>query len=260
MNKRHFFRRGLAYILDNALLIFAFTLITMILSPATGQNVVGPTFIYSKSCEPSTLRTEEQIRDIFQAADGETTFAFVCTNKRNFIQSVQILSYGVEAEEGNQTRTINFAVDENGERVNFIDITVVFVLIFVFFNAVMLSKFSTTPGKRALGLIVVSEHMPETRATLKHAGIREAVKALPFLIVSSYDFFSQQRLLEMDEQELAALSQTLIEQTQAPQLSDFALPFLSLTIIAIFMFGSFIVWRGQTWWDKGANTAVRSTN
>lgn len=262
--RRHFLRRVIANIIDFFIVSILFSFLAVSLSAISGIYGSGPNSIFIRTCEKTDLRSAEEIRSVLGLDENSQTFSELCYTNQNFIQTVQILTYGanVNTESGQKLSLfVSFPVNDQGEKIAKIDASFLFVVLLVLIYAYILCRFKTTPGKKLVGLLVTQLSDIATAPTFKNAALRETVKFLPYTLISILSLYESIIFSTTSEAQLGDQVSRIQSIVQVSFFTPQVMIWLLVTLAYIvFVFGSFVIWRGQTWWDMAAGTVVRPNN
>lgn len=158
-----------------------------------------------------------------------------------------------------QKKFISVPIDAKGNLIAQMDLTPLFYFVFPFIMAFLLHRSGQTPGKRMLNLKVVKtgklEESEAEQISLKTALTREYARNIILIVtgITMLPFFYYPGGVEKMKSYASLLPD-----------GDFIVSpvFITITIalsIAAFwyMFGSFIRWQGQAFWDRFAGTIVK---
>jgi len=254
LDPRYFWRRGLAYFIDMLLLAMVMTVLTIFVFALAPQKVIGPSFIHRTICEPVELRSEQQIREAFGTNDGELASQLRCTTFQNMIYPVTTLTYGIVNETASNTtiaRNITFFIDEDGAMIEVIDLSFVEWFLIPTLIAMWVAWRGTTPGKAVVDLRVRGQN--EDTPSLSRLLTREYTRFAPFVFLAAYGLY---QILTAQQQTEREMARAAMELGAVFPIGLFAFSITVFLVFLVWMFGSFVIWRGRTWWDALAGTKV----
>lgn len=157
-----------------------------------------------------------------------------------------------KVENTNFSVSISYYSDKYGEQMNYIQSDPFVYLLAPLLFAILIARYGQTPGKRFLGLIVYTDAFvkPDFKSALK----REYLKAIFFVLGSLNGFYAMFWLMTLDiEKEASKLNAMASDLDTGSFAIAMALGFTAFVIVVWFQFGSFIRWRGRTYWDRFAS-------
>lgn len=255
MIKKYFWRRSFAYIIDLLVCWLLLTIVVITLNSVFSTNIVSPSPLTRTSCElRDDLFTTKRMNELLPLEEGQSHQQILCKQTNIPIISFFFTQLQKIWSEGNlnYSRHISYYSDENGKQVPYISSGPFFYLFAPLLFALFLTKSGQTPGKRMLGLTVYNSNFnpPDLKSALK----REYLKAPSFVIAALFGLYTMLSIYSFDIDEAAELLQAYSVHLEE---SNFIIPtILSVVLGSIvfwFQFGSFIRWRGQTYWDQFTN-------
>jgi len=260
MVSRFFWRRGFALVIDFALVGFIAMLFISVANNISPIPLLAPEFIRSNSCElKSNLISKERMEHLLPLEDGQQHVILLCEQTNFFISRFNTTSLmKVWKKDGtNFNVNVSYYSDELGNQKNYIPIGPLVILVQPLIFALLLFMFGRTPGKRILNLRVFNHELqkPDLKAALK----REYLKAIVLVIGAGFSIYSIFMLFNFDIEEAALLLKSIEDNLETPLL-NFGLLIGLLFGVAVFwfQFGSFILWKGSTYWDRFAKLTVGS--
>lgn len=274
---RHFWRRAVAFVVDIVLFWAVLGVISLIVYFLTGWNM-GVITSQTMTCdlaEPSALT--RQVDTEWPLSAGETRVNQICVfsglmmpNQRFFSSTVTKVENGVTSN-----RSASIGIDENGNAISSEHLASGFStpwlgavaqllgslavgILFILISAKITATGRRTPGKALLSLRIVDS--TAATPTLQRSLKRELFKLLPAgildTIVSVLLFKSMWDLLAPSGGNFSAI----IGAVREPELSGIesllAVQLIGTILMFIWWFGPFIVWRGQTFYDRIAGCFV----
>lgn len=265
---RHFWRRAVAYVVDLLLFYIVMCIISIPIQLLTGWNM-GITIGTVTSCDvaaPSALT--QQVEAEWPLAAGDIRSNQICTisglfipTQRYFITAVTTTENGATA-----TRTASTFIDENGKAIPMsLDSSfgptlfhVVTMALLIFASAKFIAALGRTPAKAMMSLRVIGR--TATTPALRNGLIRETMKNLPvFVSIATTPFIAPTALSGLPLPQSGEFTDVI----QAAREIDFAkfdsfstFGFVGAIVTVIWWFGPFIVWRGQTFYDRIAGCFV----
>ncbi len=259
MQDRWFRRRAVALLIDLVVVSAALAVVFYVLSAPFSARFIVPSIIGFNSCEQSNFLSNERMEELLPLKSGEQHIQTICETRSFFLFKANTTHVTAFKKDGSKTysRSIVYYSDELGNHTPYYPIQLPFYIILTLSIAIMTGKFATTPGKKLFGLQVTTESggSPSVRQCL----IREMVKFFPLIALAAYETVGFENPTP-DELSVSAgeLFQTI--ETNG-MLSLFSIQFAAGMLILIafiwFQFGSFIRWRGQTYWDHLAGLYVK---
>lgn len=254
MPHRYFFRRALAYLVDALTVGIPLAIVAAALHSWVGLPVHAPSLINSKNCENvSIIAPEEQAR-LLPPGEGQIMFQVLCKVRYMMLTEQRILTMGNQLgpESGKNSRFISFQVDENGNQITTWSMDPLLYLILPFFLAMQLNRKGTTIGKRMLNLQVRNDNgaLPTLSQGLK----REFFKGLPLVLLALVYIWENIAYAQFSIEDIAELVRQYPLDGGPPIWPFFLRQALIGLAVFVFLLGSFIVWRGKTFWDRFAGT------
>ncbi len=255
MNKKYFWRRGFAYAIDVLICGFFATLIVLISNSFFSTNILAPELLKSTQCEVrDDLFATERMNELLPLEEGQSHQQVLCKQTNMFFTSFYItrLQKSWTNEGINYNVNITYYSDESAKQVTYIPSEPFFLLLAPLIFALFLARQGQTPGKRLLRLTVYNNAFD--RPDLKSALKREYLKALLLVIGAMSGLYTMFSIINFDLDEIAKLAQTMPAELEQSNFFIWAIMGVVVTAAAFwFQFGSFIRWRGRTYWDQFAN-------
>lgn len=261
VEKRGLLRRAVAFVIDWIIVSLGVLVVAIILQQVTGISFKTPEIVSITSCRNADLVPP----DTFQAfgedfARGEHTQE-ICEISNMGLAPYYITIIGTvsKTDGSSQTRSVRYTSDADGNPARSISLEWIVPLLAPLFFAFQLSRKRATFGKRILAINVVT--LENSTPTLRAALRREILKFSPILLSILFDMIIIMSWFGEFNSGLGTPEQIVNE--LAPLVPDpFSLTawivpsaLLSL-IVVIFYLGSFVRWRGQTFWDRFAGLKV----
>ena len=254
---RFFWRRVFAYFIDMLIVAALFSVLALSLNAVFDTKFMAPSLAKSKTCEPENTVSREQLGNIFPDEPGLRRSQFVCRYTTMGITSMDLVVLIRETNKDgvNYRQKISLPLDRNVSLIESFILDSMMYLVGPLFFALLLSRSGKTIGKRWMGLRVQGSNgsVPVLRRTI----FREYVKSAPlwlFAISSAYEGYQLTGLgFEAAAQTLGPLTEMLV----LNEINAILLVGFGLSIVVFwFMFGSFIRWRGQAYWDRWTGLQV----
>lgn len=269
MPQKLFTRRLTASFVDFALINGAMLLTVIFLHLFVSKQVVLPHLWESMECAsveplsddnmPQEGFAARNLKRLLPLGPGERYGLQYCVTKAMGITSYKELRF-VTFSQSDGTITAdytNYFENENGDVVGILfvgSIQPVFSLFLLWFLTI---SFKTTPGKNlfSLGVVTSSTQAPKRMALFN----REGLRLIPFMAI-----FAATPLIMASEVHLIP-SQIFAESSLVFKLKPIPTIILLLIYVGIpllffwYIFGSFIRWKGATYWDRCAETKVVRT-
>jgi hypothetical protein len=260
---RHFLRRAVAFFVDNLVFQITLLLLFLLLYTAMGWSLGLGT---SMKCDPAPDGPlVRQIETEWPLAAGETRNNQICvvsgagSQQRIFFSVVTSKQTDIMSN-----RHFSINVDEAGNAIpldtSFLATTYELIKPFVFFGLfIFLTAKITASGKRTPGKLLMSLRIVDTTAavpSLKGCLTREIWKFLPTGLVAVLAMIFMPRTF----QPLSGDVLDLIHAARDMKAVGFG-PLIAIGIVGwilsfIWWFGPFIIWRGQTFYDRIAGCFV----
>lgn len=261
MNKKYFWRRVFAYNIDLLICGFLATILVIALNGIFSVNILAPSLINSTSCEVrNDIFTPKRMNELLPLEHGQSHRQILCNQTNMLTTSFFITHLRKVWTDGNMNYSvnINFYSDENGKQLTYISSDPFLLLLAPFVFALFLARQGQTLGKRMLGLTVYNDafEKPDFKSALK----REYLKAIFFVLAAFGGLYSMFSIISFDIDEAAETMQALATQLEQSNLLIWAT--MGAVVISVsfwFHFGSFIRWRGQTYWDQFTNLNTNLT-
>jgi len=260
---RHFWRRAIALFVDNLVFQIILLLLVVLLYTAMGWNLGLGT---SMKCDPAPDGPlVRQIETEWPLASGETRNNQICVVSG--AGSQQRIFFSVVSSNQNDimsNRHFSINVDEAGNAIprdmSFLTTTYELIKPFVFFGLfIFLTAKITASGRRTPGKLLMSLRIVDTTGavpSLKRCLTREIWKFLPTALVAVVAMI----FMPLTLQPLFGDVVDLIHAARDMNAVSFG-PLIAVGIVGwilgfIWWFGPFIVWRGQTFYDRIAGCFV----
>lgn len=255
MTKRYFWRRAFAYIFDLLICGFFVTIVAVGLNGVFSSSILAPAIIQGGDCEVrDDLFTAERMNELLPLEPGQSHRQILCKQTNMLTTSYYVTTLQKVWSKGDThfKVTLDFYSDENGNQRAYISSEPFLYLLAPFIFALFLSRWGQTPGKRLLGLNV--SNVDVGRPNLISALKREYLKGAVFVIFALHQLYTTFAAINLDLDETAKLTQSLSEELESLSIWDIFTLGLALTLGGLWlMFGSFVFWKGQTYWDRFAN-------
>lgn len=255
MTKRYFWRRAFAYIFDLLICGFFVTIVAVALNDVFSSSILAPALIKSNSCEVrDDLFTAERMNELQPLELGQSHQQILCKQTNMLTTSFYITALQKVWTEGDTTFriTLEYYSDDRGNQRTYISSEPVVYLLAPFLFALFLSRRGQTPGKRMLGLNVSNNTSgtPDPKSALK----RECLKGSILFIFALQQLYIMITANNLDIDEAAKLAQSLSIELEPPGIWNIISLNLAIGVAGLWLlFGSFIFWKGQTYWDRFAN-------
>lgn len=232
----------------------AATAIAIILNAVFSTNILAPTFINSTTCEiRDDLFTTERMNELLPLEEGQNHQQILCKQTNMVATSLYITRLQKNWTDGNAYYSvhIDYHSDDNGTQTVYVSSDPFLYLLMPLVFALFLAKQGQTPGKRILGITVYDANFenPDFKSALK----REYLKGIFYVTGSLFGFYTILGFVNIDIDEAAEMLQS--KSAELGQ-SNFQVWIVVGAAVAIamfwFHFGSFIRWRGRTYWDQFA--------
>lgn len=234
------------------------TAIAITLNAVFSPNVVAPSFINSTACEiRDDLFTAEHMSELLPLEEGQSHQQVLCKQTNMLATSLYItrLEKNWIVEDTHYTVYVDYHSDENGLHTVYISSDPFLYILMPLIFALFLAKQGHTPGKRALGLKVHNDNMenPDFMSALK----REYLKGIFYVIGSLYGLYTMLALINIDIDIDAEIARNQSTEIGQPNFLVWMIVGVAAVIAMFwFHFGSFIRWRGQTYWDQFAKLST----
>lgn len=262
MRKRYFWRRGFAYLIDLIAGAIVVTILAVIFNSAISYRILAPELIKGSVCEiRSDLISPDRMEELFPLEQGQNHRQVLCKQTNMLTTSFYITRLEKYWNDGNTNYNLGLSYysDEGGEQRFYLASDPFFYLLAPLLFSYCLFRWGQTPGKRLLRLKV--ENNDGDHPTFISSLKREYFKALMFVLGAIFSFYNMYQLLNYDVDELAKQLQSLepgLSQQNFWVIAPVAI--LVFVLIFWFIFGSFIRWRGRTFWDQFAGLTTTSAN
>lgn len=266
---RLFWRRAVAFVADLAVFYSILMLLALPLQAVTGWNL-GFYIGQSTTCEVTTdSPLIGEVEAGWPLADGEIRTNQICVNSSIGMQQRFFISTVTRsADATGASRFVSIGIDQDGKAIP-LDISgtstasnillqLFFLALFVLATARMTAAGRRTPGKAILFLRIVTagEAIPSFRQCLT----REVWKFLPpYLLGIAVTVHAAQNLPGLSTLASGEFAD-VISAARDMQVPDFS-ALLTVGLIAwllgaLWWFGPFVLWRGQTLYDRIAGCCV----
>ncbi|EEA92961.1 RDD family protein [Pseudovibrio sp. JE062] len=261
MTARHFWRRAFAYLLDLFILGFVITVIIIAYNSIFSTRFLAPELLTTSACAPQfDMIPQERMDEILPLEPGQQHQQFLCKQTNMLANSFHIAGLQKIWQEGNVTRSVSVSYysDEHGNQKTYFSSEPFFYLLAPLVFALFLAKMGQTPGKRLFKLTVYNNALqkPDLMSALK----REYFKATVLIIIALFSLYSLYQAVTLDLEVAGKQAQDLLNNLGG----NFWLWIVGGVVISIaafwFEFGSFIRWRGRTYWDQFADLTTSKTN
>jgi len=249
---RYFWRRVFAYFIDLLMIALFFTVLAVAINSVFKTNLMAPSIVNSKYCKQANFLSKERFNKIFPEEPGVTRNQIVCKITTMGITSYLegILVWESKDDKSSFRKTLSLPIDSKGNRVEIFSLDPLMYLVAPLFFALLISRGGSTIGKRWMGLRVVDKlgEIPNLKTALKREYIKGAIFVLGSLSGFYEIYFSYGLQFEEAGDSLKSLD-SLISASGGFAVLIAIGAFIGLAIFW-FTFGSFIRWRGQTYWDR----------
>lgn len=260
MLKRFFLARAAAYIIDILSIGLVFSAIVIFLNIYTPTNIYPPALINFTECEQSLVLSSERMQELLPLQPGEKHNQLVCTVRPMLVTQYNVTRL-LRVSDNRKTKAVNYldyTSNKQGNPVTIYGSEPIFYLLLPLILAFTTFRTSKTLGKRIMTLCVLNDELQ--KPTLKQCLIREYFKFLPFVIMSIigiYDYF-QNYTFDLDAS--AKILKDTIDNSNSSSGIWAAFAFGAIIFIAFIwhQLGSFIRWKGKTYWDRLAGLQVES--
>ncbi|WP_455271354.1 RDD family protein [Rhizobium herbae] len=267
--RRHFWRRAVAFVVDMAVFYSVLMVLALPLQVVTGWNL-GFSIGQSTTCEVTTdSPLIRQVETEWPLAAGETRTNQICVassfgpEQRFFISTVATNENGIAS-----SRFVSIGIDQAGNAIP-LDISAAstasnillqlfFLALFVFATARITATSRRTPGKALMFLRIVNA--TGTAPSLRQCLTREVWKFLPACLLGIAVTVHASRNLPGLSTLASGQFVDVIRAARDMQTPDFstlfAVSLVAWLLGALWWFGPFILWRGQTLYDRRAGCIV----
>lgn len=263
MTKKYFIRRIFAYLIDILILSIFFAIFAVAINSVFNIKFVAPELIKYSACQDRQMISAERMSALLPLSGTQKHQQIFCTTTTMGITTFHTATLRRMGKvDGRQNiGFLSYYVDKDGKQANVYSIDPFLTLIAPFIFALFVSRRGRTYGKQALGLVIFDSSLanPNFSVALK----REYLKAIPMILAA---FVSIHTMYQLNNFDLDAAALKLIDISSATNDGSLSQLFLlgAVTIIGSigiwYNLGSFIRWRGQTYWDKWTNLSVDSNN
>ncbi|WP_310618533.1 RDD family protein [Flexibacterium corallicola] len=256
MQAKLFWRRLFAYFADLLILGAVVTLIALAYNSAFSTRILAPELLSSSACMTSTdLVSEEKMNELFPLENGQAHLQVLCKQTNMFATTFYTLTLQKTWSEGNRSYSVytSYPADENGNYRFYVDSEPFFYILAPLVFALFLAKWGQTPGKALFNLAVYRD--TREKPSLKDALKREYLKGSVFVLASLVGFYDLYTTSTFDLSGQAQLATSLFEKMLQPDFLMLWLGGAALIALAVFwfLFGSFIRWKGRSYWDRFAH-------
>lgn len=257
MANRYFIRRVFAYLIDFILVSIVFAFITVALNSMFDVQFIAPELYKSTTCVPEQIVSADRMQELLPISAGQVHHQSICrtTNMGLTTHYTVILRRSGIADNGNASTTIEYLADESGKQTIAYSMEPFLVLLAPLIFAGLITMRGKTFGKQALGLVIFDSHLekPKLLAALK----REYLKALFFVVGGLVGIYGMYQSSNENLDQLAADLDKLAASIGGAGF--WQLMGVGLAVLLAYLwytFGSFIRWRGRTYWDNWSNFDV----
>jgi uncharacterized RDD family membrane protein YckC len=261
LSKRHFWRRGAAFVLD---ILIASVLAGLALLPVSivagvdlGASSAATRAVCAKS--PADLPALKSVEAVFPLIEGEIRVSTLCVVSILGLPDQTYLTVtNRSSEEGGEggithrftnSRTLTVGVDADGKANVAVAPPSFSIPVAILILAFFMSGGKRSPGKWLMSLRVVTDEGGPLDS--RRALTRESLKLLPALAV-----FGWQAAVWIAAAASAPVAPGAIPEWTAPGFAMMATGALFWLFGVIWFFGPFIVWRGRTFHDRLAGTKL----
>jgi uncharacterized RDD family membrane protein YckC len=266
---RLFWRRVVAFVVDMAVFYSVLMVLALPLQALTGRNL-GFYIGQSTTCEVTTdSPLIHEVETEWPLDDGETRTNKICINSSIGMQQRFFISTVVKTADATASnRFVSIGIDQDGNAIP-LDISgastasiilrqLFFLALFVLATARITAKGRRTPGKALMFLRIVTA--AGTVPSLKQCLTREVWKFLPACLLGiAVTVHAATNLPGLSTLASGAFVDVIraARDMQAPDFSTlFAVGVAAWLIGALWWSGPFILWRGQTIYDRLAGCFV----
>ncbi|KZK97132.1 RDD family protein [Pseudovibrio sp. Ad26] len=261
MTAKYFWRRAFAYLIDLFILGFVITAIIVAYNSVFSTRFLAPELLKTTACAPQFgMISQELMDEILPLEPGHQHQQVLCKQTNMFASSFHITALQKFWKEGNTTRSVsvNYYSDEHGNQRTYLPSEPFFYLLAPFIFALFLAKMGQTPGKRLFKLTVYNASLqkPDLKSALK----REYFKAAVLIITALFGLYSLYQIITLDLVEAGKQAQELLQNLEQGNFWLWIIGGVVFSLAAFwFEFGSFIRWRGRTYWDQLAHLTTSKT-
>ncbi|MCP5082140.1 MAG: RDD family protein [Alphaproteobacteria bacterium] len=255
MKNRYFWRRCFAYAIDLLICSIFVTIIAATLNGAFSSRILAPALLKLTNCEArDDLVAKERMNELLPLEEGQKHQQFLCkqTNMLTTSHYTTIFQKTWKKENNTYRVNLNYYSDENGKQHTYIISDPFLALVAPLIFALFLTKWGQTPGNRLMRLAVntAAFEKPDIKSSLK----REYLKAVIFVIISLFSLYTVYMSINFDIDEAAKLLRSMSSDLEQSGFWKWMALGFAFSMAAIwFQFGSFLRWRGRTYWDQFAN-------
>jgi uncharacterized RDD family membrane protein YckC len=257
--KRHFFRRGAAFVLDVIVASVLAGLLLLPLSIVAGVDLGASSAATKAVCAaaPPGLPALRDVEAAFPLREGEVRAASLCVISILGLSDQTYLSVNHVSGSGSDgltygvmnSRALTVGVDDRGEAFTTAPIPSLAIPLSIFILAFFIAGGKRGPGKWLMSLRVKTDDgLPlDYRRALK----REGMKLLPALGV-----FVWQTIVFLQFWTAGTSDAEAVAAWTEPGLSTIVSGILFQVFTIVWFFGPFVVWRGKTFHDRLAGTTL----
>lgn len=259
MEKRYFWRRILAYVVDLVLLTLVVSILASALNPILPVKLIVPLSHYSSACETrNDISTQAEFIKLLPKESDQIHTWKICRQNNMFISRthVTILSKSWPSETATRSVDIGYVSDKNGHKINAISLLALIYLLAPFVFAVLQKRFDQTPGKAIFSLTIRADN--SVRPTIWNLLIREYLKG-GFLIAGAVTQIQLEASMlnksveELVYQDIPFAQKFTFWHWFEPHMG----PLSGVTsIFAFYFFCYFIAWQGRAFWDMPQRLTV----
>ncbi|MCR9237824.1 MAG: RDD family protein [Alphaproteobacteria bacterium] len=257
MANRYFIRRVFAYLIDFIFVSIVFAFMTVALNSIFDVQFIAPELYKSTTCVPEQIVSADRMQELLPTSAGQVHHQSICrtTNMGLTTHYTVVLNRSGITDNGNASTTIEYLADESGKQIIAYSMEPFLVLLAPLLFAGLITMRGKTFGKQVLGLVIFDRHLekPKLLAALK----REYLKALFFVLGGLFGIYG---MFQNSSENLDQLAENLNSFVASIGGAGFWLlmGFGLALLLAFFWytFGSFIRWRGRTYWDNWSNFDV----
>ncbi|MDH6267209.1 putative RDD family membrane protein YckC [Rhizobium sp. SG_E_25_P2] len=259
--KRHFLRRGAAFVLDCLIASVLAGLVLLPLSIVAGVDLGASSAATKAVCAPAPpqLPALRSIEAALPLREGEMRAASLCVisilglEDQTYLSVTHVsgssngsdgLTYGVM-----NSRTLTVGVDDRGEAFTTAPAPSIAIPLTILILAFFIAGGKRGPGKWLMSLRVTTDD--DGPLAYRRALKRESLKLLPALCI-----FAWQLVVFLEYWVAGAQGADAVPAWTEPSVSLIATAILFQVFTIVWFFGPFIVWRGKTFHDRFAGTKL----
>ncbi len=266
---RLFWRRAVAFVVDMAVFYSILLVLALPLQAVTGWNL-GFYIGQSTTCEVTTdSPLIGQVETGWPLADGETRTNQICINSSIGMQQRFFISTVTKTENGAAaSRFVSTGIDPDGNSIpldisgtstaSTILLQLFFLALFVLAAAKITATGRRTPGKALMFLRIFN--VARTVPSFKQCLTREIWKFLPACLLGIAVTIHAARNLPGLSTLASGQFADVIHAARDMQTPDFSTLFtvglIAWLLGGLWWFGPFLLWRGQTMYDRFADCVV----